>query len=280
MSTNEINQLLEIQQNAYREATNMLFSSLNERIEAQNKLIYDLKLSLEFSQKELEETKSELKICKSDLKNINETLIEKVNKINKLEENTTKLEDYSRRNNLRIEGVTENQSENWEETQAKVNKIIKDKLLISNIKVDYAHRLSRPQSASLNGPRTIIARLSHDTDRNRIMKTSWKLKNSGIYMNEDLSDASSKKRKEKIPELKSALAAGKIAFFSGSKLIVKERKTPQPQDNSSKSTEGTSSGVKPKSKPHENSSGLSVDETTAPITRKSGRVKQNQDRDT
>ena len=255
MSTNEIKQLLEIQQNAYKEATSMLFSSLNERIEAQNKLIYDLRLSLEYSQKELQETKSELRICKSDLKIINENLNANVDRMNKLEENATKLEDFSRRNNIRIEGVIENQSENWEQTQEKVNKIIKDKLAIDNLKVEYAHRLSRPQSASVNGPRTIIARLCHDTDRNKIMKSSWKLKNSGIYMNEDLSDASSKKRKEQIPELKSALAAGKIAFFSGSKLIIRDRRTPQSQ---------------------ENMDSKSQDKPSEQTIRKSGRVKQNQ----
>ena len=46
----------------------------------------------------------------------------------KLEEKNRKLEDRSRRNNLRIDGVPENEYETWEQTEAKVKSLVKEKL--------------------------------------------------------------------------------------------------------------------------------------------------------
>ena len=221
----DIKELLEVQQNAYKDSTMMLFSSLNERIDQQNRLINDLRLSLEFSQQELREVKDDLKACKLKLTEANDQINQMIIcRIAKLEDQIARIEDYSRRKNFRIEGLTEGVSENWEQTLEKVKKVVNEKLEINDVEIEYAHRLPRQATSSHNAPRTILARLAHDYDRDKVMKKSWKLKGSRIYLNEDLSEASSKVRQQKIPELKAAVAAGKVAFFIGSKLIIKDRK--------------------------------------------------------
>ena len=55
------------------------------------------------------------------------------------------------------------------------------------------------------------------------MKNSHKLKGTQIFINEDLSERTLNMRKEKLPELKSARARGKIAYFDKDKLIIKDR---------------------------------------------------------
>ena len=56
------------------------------------------------------------------------------------------------------------------------------------------------------------------------MRNSHKLKGSHTYINEDLSELTNQKRKEKLQEMKNARSAGKIAYFVKDKLIIKDRK--------------------------------------------------------
>ena len=66
MSKDEINMLLDIQQKAYKDSVELLFSSLSKRIEDQNKLIFDLKYSLEFTQEETRTLKTDLDKLKKE----------------------------------------------------------------------------------------------------------------------------------------------------------------------------------------------------------------------
>ena len=91
------------------------------------------------------------------------------------------------------------------------------------VEVEYAHRVKRTEKSNQLGPRTIIARLKHDNDKTEAMKNSWKLKGTRIFINEDLSDQTIKKRQEKLPELKAARESGKIAYFIKDKLIIREK---------------------------------------------------------
>ena len=72
-------------------------------------------------------------------------------------------------------------------------------------------------------PRPIVAKLLKFTDKERILQNSKKLKGSQIFINEDLCEGSRAKRRAQLPQLKQARAEGKIAYFSHTKLIVKER---------------------------------------------------------
>ena len=51
------------------------------------------------------------------------------------------LEDRTRRNNLRIDGIAEDQNESWHECEEKVLEVIKGKLEIQDpIEIDRCHR--------------------------------------------------------------------------------------------------------------------------------------------
>ena len=54
------------------------------------------------------------------------------------------LEDRSRRNNLRIDGIIETDNDSWESCEKQSQKIIKEKLEIEkNIKIDRCHRAGK-----------------------------------------------------------------------------------------------------------------------------------------
>ena len=72
-------------------------------------------------------------------------------------------------------------------------------------------------------PRTIIARLANNCSRDSVLKNAKNLKGSNIFINEDCSDGTAKARKDLYENMKTARQSGKIAFFRGKKLIVKER---------------------------------------------------------
>ena len=95
---------------------------------------------------------------------------------------------------------------------------------MQDIKIETAHRLPRPITITGGQLRTIIAKLSSTIDKEKTMKNKHKLKGTGVFINEDLSEGTMKIRQEKLPELQAARNAGKIAYFRHEKLIIRDRK--------------------------------------------------------
>ena len=142
MDLNSVKELLNVQQSAYKDATAILFDSLNKRIDDQNNKLYEFQKSLEFSQEELRTTKNELSTCKRELINQTRQMEEFRREITNLTSQIARQEDYSRRKNIRIEGVEEEKQETWEQTQVKVVKLMKEKMELHNVQIEYAHRIN------------------------------------------------------------------------------------------------------------------------------------------
>ena len=223
LKKDDLNLILDVQQKAYKDATELLFNSLNNRIEDQNKVIYDLKKSLEFTQAELQDIKTKNENSQREIQELNSIVSDQARAITDLKNNQEAQEDYSRRRNIKIDGVTDNNQENSEQTQVKVEKILKDNLGLQNVKLETAHRIPRKDNSLKSAPRIIIAQLNKSSDRETIMKNTRKLKNSGIYINEDFCDATNKIRKDLYPQLKKARDEGNIAFIRKRKLIIRKR---------------------------------------------------------
>ena len=84
--------------------------------------------------------KTENKKLKEELTNLRSDLKEKdVYLKNKLRI----LEDRSRRNNIRVEGIPGSENEGWDVTEEKLKKVIKDELDIENVVIERAHRVKR-----------------------------------------------------------------------------------------------------------------------------------------
>ena len=130
-------------------------------------------------------------------------------------------EDYSRKHNIRIDGIEELKAETSEQTHVKVTNMIKQCFNVANIDIDIAHRVGSPNSRQ--GSRTILAKLAKLSDRDFILRNTSKLKNSSIYIYEDLSEGTMQIRKSKMPQLKQARESGKVAYFVRDKLVIKNR---------------------------------------------------------
>lgn len=139
-----------------------------------------------------------------------------------LEKRANYMEDSSRRNNLRIDGIPEVQSETWEQTALKVTTLLQDKLEMPNVELERAHRVGM-RDAQERRPRTIVARFSRFSDRDKAIRNARKLKGTKIYLNEDLCAASVTERQEQLPALKQARAQGHIAYFNYTTLVIKPK---------------------------------------------------------
>ena len=130
------------------------------------------------------------------------------------------LEDRSRWENLRIDGIPESIRETWEDCERKVKDIIKNKLGIDNIIIERAHRIAtRDKTQERQNPKTIIFKLSSYKDKIKILKNVKKLKNTGIYINEDFCRETMEKRKELWKEVKRLREEGKYAVIQYNKVV-------------------------------------------------------------
>ena len=99
------------------------------------------------------------------------------------------LEHSSRRNNLRTDGIEEEEGKTWEISEAKATKVFKEKLgFDKDIMIERAHRTKRNyKDKDKKRPRTIVLRLANFKDKSIILKNVNKLKGSDVYINEDFS---------------------------------------------------------------------------------------------
>ena len=186
----------------------------------------DLKESLQFTQDELIEKK--IKLLQTQYDEEFDKLYENANN---LKEQNRKLEDRTRRCNLRIDGIKENDYETWEETENKVQEIFKEKLhLDHNIEIERAHRMKRrPNNNNQNDdkpprPKTVILKLLRYKDKEIILKNAKKLKGTGLFINEDFSDETNVIRMNLKEKMKKERENGKYCIISYDRLITRNFK--------------------------------------------------------
>ena len=129
------------------------------------------------------------------------------------------LEGQSRRSNVIIHGIAEDdQEETWESTEKKVHDLAKTKMKITEpIAFERCHRLGRRRA---NGSRPIIAKLSFFKDKQRLFKQAKELKDSGISISEDYVKSVREARSKMVPLMKLAREKGKRASLNYDKLII------------------------------------------------------------
>ena len=151
--------------------------------------VSDLKDSLEFTEnvieKKVEKLETELDNLEDKVQDIWDYQIDP----DYIQHKLIELEDRSRRNNIRIDGIEEEEGETWEISEAKATKVFKEKLGIEKeIIIERAHRTKRNyKDKDKKRPRTIVLRLANFKDKNIILKNVNKLKGSDVYINEDFS---------------------------------------------------------------------------------------------
>ena len=129
----------------------------------------------------LAKLKNDVGKIQTDMKYIEDNLLEPEYVMGKLIE----LEDRSRRNNLRIDGMEETLNETWDICEGKVQDIVKNKLgITAEIEFDRCHRTGKFKKNQAK-PRTIVCRLLRFKDKEKILQNSKKLNNTGTFIYED-----------------------------------------------------------------------------------------------
>lgn len=227
LTTDDIKVMLEVQQKAYKDSMEYMLSDVTSRLRQLEVRNAELIHSLEFTQQELDTLKNENKTLKEEITHLKEERDKQGElevKLNNLNRRIDYQEDYSRRNNLRFDGLPEQPNETWEVTQEKIQRLLREKFDLGMVQLERAHRVGPKPDPERNRPRTIIARFAKFDDRQQALRNSAKLRNTNIYINEDLCESSMQARRAQIPDLRRAKAEGKIAFFSHTRLIIRDRR--------------------------------------------------------
>ena len=105
-------------------------------------------------------------------------------RLTNVEERCDDLEQYSRRNTVRIRGVAEAQNEN---TDCVVKELATRKLSIqiSDSDVVRSHRIGK-RAEDRSTPRDIIVRFTTHNTKSSVMRSARKLKGTHVFINEDL----------------------------------------------------------------------------------------------
>ena len=136
------------------------------------------------------------------------------------------LEDRSRRNNLRIDGISESRNETWEECEEEIQKVFNEKLGVKNVQIERAHRSKRSKSNINSGkPRTIVCKLLNYKQKEEILINTKKLKGSNVFINEDFCYETMQYRKILWEEVKNLRGQGKIAYLNYRSIVVVPNKS-------------------------------------------------------
>ncbi|XP_065654545.1 uncharacterized protein LOC136081176 [Hydra vulgaris] len=146
---------------------------------------------------------------------------------NVIKDKLAELEDRSRRNNLRFNGIEEKEIETWQETESKIREILKTKLgLNGNIEIERAHRVGKKVMGVKRINRTIVVKFLNYKDKNAILDKFVKAKlwNENLFINEDFSERPMEIRRKLFAEAKELRSKGKYAKVTYNKLFTRDFK--------------------------------------------------------
>ena len=190
----------------------------NDRLNSIVKETEDLKQSVQTYQDIFDD---KIKEIEASIEKIKEKHKNEINQLkNENEDSKDKLrilEDRSRRDNLRFDGIEEWEDESWADTEENLKDKIKETLGIENIETERAHRVGNKNQSSC---RTIVAKLSKYKTKERILTLARKKKPQGIRIYEDFSKATVEIRKENWEKVKELRSQGRYAVLVYDKIYT------------------------------------------------------------
>ena len=114
--------------------------------------------------KKIKNVKDTVQDMKQSFKALAEKQLQGANDVNFTKNKVNDLENRPRRNNICLDGIDKNEKEMWDETERKLQKVIKEDLEIEgSVIIERAHRTGDVRKAIDNKrPRTIVAKLLKD----------------------------------------------------------------------------------------------------------------------
>lgn len=140
--------------------------------------------------------KNEIVLLRKELKAKDTQILQLQSRVASLESSNDAIEQYTRRNSLRVFGIPEEEGEDTvSRTVSFINEKMKVEPPISIEDLDRVHRVSRKHAASNTTssprPRPIIVKFATYRARHRVITKKASLKNTQFFVNEDLTPARS-----------------------------------------------------------------------------------------
>ena len=226
-----LKQMLSIQESTLKSIFESFIVSVNHRVDDLVKTVAEVKLSLEYTQRDVDD----LGQMAAKLKDAEEEIGTLQTELRTQDSKLEYLENQSRRNNIRVSGIPESPNETWDVAETKVKQAIQEQLGIE-VDIERAHRVERrnrdrnSQDTQQGKPRTIVCKLRCWKQREAVLKKARKSKPSGLFISEDLALATLQRRVGQVGKLREAKQAGKIAYFVLDRLVIRDKKIPPNQD--------------------------------------------------
>ena len=145
-----------------------------------------------------------------------------------MDKKVAELEDRSRRNNLRFDGIKEDEKETWEVSEEKIRTILENELELAseNIVIERAHRSGKLfyDDGGRNYKRTIVVKFLNYKVKDQVLTKfrEKKLWNKDIFINEDFSEYTLELRKGLFKKAKLLRERGMYAKVVYNKVISHE----------------------------------------------------------
>ena len=176
---------------------------------------------LKATQKELQEVKQSVNVNNDGNIAADKLLAKLTDDIKRVDDAADYMENQSRRNNLRVDGVKEKPGETWQETETALRQVVQREL---NLPADQVGALQIERApTTTQRERTIVVKFASFKDRDTIIRAARTVKPKGFFFNEDFSQRVISRRKELLPDMREARERGNIAYLSFDKLVVKDR---------------------------------------------------------
>ena len=160
--------------------------STNEQLDKLSTEMAEFTKSLKHTQDQLDDKLKTIKTEFKDLDSAVKEIEQKIEEYPNINKKLIELEERSRRNNIRIEGIVKMPNETWEECEIKVQEMFKMKMGIEeNIEIDRCHHITLKKKYPAR-PRTIICRLTKFKEKQRILIHVKVLKDTSIFIHEDI----------------------------------------------------------------------------------------------
>ena len=130
-------EMMKMQESLFRNLFDSLMTNVNSKMDGVINDLAELKSSLQFTQKDVED----LKPVTNQMTKIGKELGEVQAQVDFHCDKMEYLENQSRRNNIRIDGIPEEPDETWEDTESKAKVALEFKLnLPFKVEIERAHR--------------------------------------------------------------------------------------------------------------------------------------------
>ena len=223
-------QVVDAQSNAFHICLQTFMDATNKRfdnyINETTITITELKTSLQFTQIQLQEIKQTTDFDRKQHTDTEKKMNKIENELRRIDDNVDYMENQSRRNNLRVDGIKERPGETWAETEEALRKALHEQLKlpveqVAAIRVERAHRTGA--ATDQHRDRTVMVKFTSFKDRDVVLRAARTIRPRGVFVNEDHSQRVMARRKELLPAMKEATEKGKIAYLSFDRLVVKDR---------------------------------------------------------